>query len=64
MARTLTNQIPLGFRAIDFNLPDVISDKKVNLKDVTKKKWIGSNVYLQPLSLCYSCNRSNCRISQ
>ena len=40
MARTLTNQIPLGFRAIDFNLPDVISDKKVNLKDVTKKNGL------------------------
>ena len=29
MARTLTNQIPLGFKAIDFKLTDVVTDKKL-----------------------------------
>ena len=28
MARTLTNQIPLGFKAIDFKLTDVVTEKK------------------------------------
>ena len=40
MARTLTNQIPLGFKAIDFKLTDVVSDKKVSLEDVTMKNGL------------------------
>lgn len=40
MARTLTNQIPLGFKAIDFKLTDVVSDKKVSLQDVTMKNGL------------------------
>lgn len=40
MARTLTNQIPLGFKAIDFKLKDVVSDKKVSLEDVTMKNGL------------------------
>ena len=40
MARTLTNQIPLGFKAIDFKLTDVVTDKKVNLQDVAMKNGL------------------------
>ena len=37
MARTPTNQIPLGFKAIEFDLPDVITGGKVSLNQVSKK---------------------------
>ena len=40
MARTLTNQIPLGFKAIDFKLTDVVSEKKISLEDVTMKNGL------------------------
>ena len=35
MARTPTTQIPLGFKAPAFNLPDVISNKHVKLNDIS-----------------------------
>ena len=40
MARTPTTQIPLGFKAPDFNLLDVVSQKNISLKDVAKKKGL------------------------
>ena len=40
MARTPTNQIPLGFKAIEFNLPDVITGEKVSLNQVSKKNGL------------------------
>jgi thiol-disulfide isomerase/thioredoxin len=38
MAATETLQIPLGFPAPDFNLPDTITDKMLSLKDVRGSK--------------------------
>jgi thiol-disulfide isomerase/thioredoxin len=38
MARTPTNMIPLGFKAPDFNLPDVVSGKEFTLKDLKSDK--------------------------
>ena len=38
MARTPTTQIPLGFKAPNFNLPDVISNKNISLLDIEKSK--------------------------
>ena len=46
MARTPTNQIPLGFKAIEFDLPDVITGEKVSLNQVSKKKWACCYFYL------------------
>ena len=40
MARTPTTQIPLGFKAPDFNLLDVVTQKNISLKDVAKKKGL------------------------
>ena len=40
MARTPTNQIPLGFKAIEFDLPDVITGEKVSLNQVSKKNGL------------------------
>ena len=40
MARTPTTQIPLGFKAPDFNLENVIDNKSVSLKDVAKKNGL------------------------
>ena len=40
MARTPTTQIPLGFKAPEFNLPDVVSGKNTNLSDVTLKNGL------------------------
>ena len=40
MARTPTTQIPLGFKAPNFNLPDVISDKNISLTDISMKKGL------------------------
>ena len=40
MARTPTNQIPLGFKAIKFDLPDVITGRKVSLNQVSKKNGL------------------------
>ena len=40
MARTPTNQIPLGFKAIKFDLPDVITGEKVSLNQVSKKNGL------------------------
>ena len=40
MARTPTTQIPLGFKAPDFNLLDVVAQKNILLKDVAKKKGL------------------------
>ena len=34
MARTPTTQIPLGFKAPYFNLPDVVTNKNTNLDQV------------------------------
>lgn len=36
MARTPTTQIPLGFKAPEFNLIDVISQKNISLNDIIK----------------------------
>ena len=38
MASTLTNQIPLGFAAPDFNLPDVISGNNLSLNELKGEK--------------------------
>ena len=38
MARTPTTQIPLGFTAPNFNLPDTISGNDVSLKDIQGTK--------------------------
>lgn len=38
MARTPTIQIPLGFKAPNFDLPDLVSFKNVSLKDVRGDK--------------------------
>ena len=40
MARTPTTQIPLGFKAPDFKLLDVVTQKNISLKDVAKKKGL------------------------
>ena len=40
MARTPTTQIPLGFKAPDFNLPDVISNKHIKLNDISCRNGI------------------------
>ena len=40
MARTPTHQIPLGFKAIEFDLPDVITGEKVSLNQVSKKNGL------------------------
>ena len=40
MARTPTTQIPLGFKAPEFNLPNVVTGKKTTLKEVTKKNGL------------------------
>mgnify|MGYP001182761752 FL=1 len=40
MARTPTTQIPLGFKAPNFNLPDVISEKNISLSDISMKKGL------------------------
>ena len=38
MARTPSNMIPLGTKAPNFNLPDAVSDKRLNLADVKGEK--------------------------
>ena len=38
MARTPTTQIPLGFKAPDFNLPDTVSGKNLSLLEVKGEK--------------------------
>lgn len=38
MARTPTTEIPLGFKAPDFNLPDVVSHKQLNLSGLKGEK--------------------------
>lgn len=38
MAETFTIKIPLGFKAPDFHLSDVISNKKVSFKDIQGEK--------------------------
>ena len=45
MARTPTTQIPLGFKAPEFKLPNVVDNQLYGLKDLAKK-WFGGNVYL------------------
>ena len=40
MARTPTTQIPLGFKAPDFNLPNVVTGENSSLKDVTMKNGL------------------------
>jgi len=40
MARTPTTQIPLGFSAPNFNLPDVISDTNISLNDIEQSKGL------------------------
>ena len=40
MARTPTTQIPLGFKAPDFNLPNVVNNKTTSLTDVAKKNGL------------------------
>ena len=40
MARTPTTQIPLGFKAPNFNLPDVVSEKNINLKQVSDSQGL------------------------
>tara|TARA_Y100000385_G_scaffold166289_1_gene172354 strand:- start:3536 stop:4090 length:555 start_codon:yes stop_codon:yes gene_type:complete len=40
MARTPTTQIPLGFKAPKFNLPDVISNKNISLNDIDQSKGL------------------------
>ncbi len=40
MARTPTTQIPLGFKAPHFNLPDVISNKNISLANISMKKGL------------------------
>ena len=40
MARTPTTQIPLGFKAPEFTLPDVVSGKNITLSDVTLKNGV------------------------
>lgn len=38
MSLTPTTQIPLGFHAPDFNLPDTVSGKKISFKDIQGEK--------------------------
>lgn len=38
MAQTFTIQIPLGFKATDFSLPDVISGNSIGFNDIKGKK--------------------------
>ncbi len=38
MARTYTEQIPIGFNAPGFTLPDVVSGKNISLEDLRGKK--------------------------
>lgn len=38
MAETPTTQIPLGFKAPDFKLPDTISDKELTFSDIRGEK--------------------------
>lgn len=38
MARTPTTQIPLGFKAPDFNLPDAVSGNHINFGDIDGEK--------------------------
>ncbi|MBU2649517.1 MAG: thioredoxin family protein [Bacteroidetes bacterium] len=38
MPAVFTNQIPLGFSAPDFNLPDVVSGRKLSLNDLKSEK--------------------------
>ena len=40
MARTPTTQIPLGFKAPNFSLPDVLSSKNIALENVSKKNGL------------------------
>jgi peroxiredoxin len=40
MARTPTTQIPLGFKAPDFQLPDVVTNEIVNLKQVSESQGL------------------------
>ena len=40
MARTPTTQIPLGFKAPTFSLPDVLSSKNIALENVSKKNGL------------------------
>ena len=40
MARTPTTQIPLGFNAPKFNLPDVISNTNISLNDIKQSKGL------------------------
>ncbi len=40
MARTPTTQIPLGFKAPDFNLPDVVTGKITSLNQVTDSQGL------------------------
>ncbi len=40
MARTPTTQIPLGFKAPDFKLPDVVTGNIVNLKQVSDSQGL------------------------
>ena len=58
MARTPTTQIPLGFKAPDFNLPNVVSNKTTSLSDVAKK-WACSYVHMQSLPICNSRFKGN-----
>ena len=40
MARTPTTQIPLGFKAPNFSLPDVLSSKNIALENVSMKNGL------------------------
>lgn len=49
MARTYTEQIPLGFKAPDFVLPDVVTGKKISLEE------LNSNVATVIMFICNHC---------
>ena len=40
MARTPTTQIPLGFKAPEFKLPNVVDNQLYGLKDLAKKNGL------------------------
>ena len=52
MALTASTMLPLGTKAPDFNLPEVVSGKATSLSTFADKKSAVGNVYLSALPIC------------
>ena len=61
MAVTPTTSIPLGFKAPEFSLPDVISEKTVSLTDLNHEKGLVVMFICNHCPLCDPCQGGACK---